>query len=116
MILIQEKSDKKDVSEGRLILSLSRLRCSLQTMHEHEALKGQLYIKISVVENGRITHFWKSDRFAPTVSMKFAQDKAQVIADNPYEGALKDVSFVIKFVSKNKLGKYVAITHCNVTV
>ncbi|KAK0182625.1 hypothetical protein PV327_000741 [Microctonus hyperodae] len=111
MILIQEKSDKKDVSEGRLILSLSRLRCSLQTMHEHESLKGQLYIKISVVENGRVTHFWKSDRFAPTVSMKFAQDKAQVIADNPYEGALKDVSFVIKFVSKNKIGKKTTVGH-----
>lgn len=105
MILVQEKSDKKDVSEGRLILSLSRLRCSLQTMHEQETLKGQLYIKMSVVDNGRVTHFWKSDRFNPSVSMKFAQDQAQVVAENPYEGALKDVSFVVKFVSKNKMGK-----------
>ncbi|XP_011305738.1 uncharacterized protein, partial [Fopius arisanus] len=63
MVLIQEKSDKKDVSEGKLVLSLSRLRCSLQTMHEQESLKGQLYIKMSVVEGGRVTHFWKSDRF-----------------------------------------------------
>lgn len=110
MILTQEKSDKKDVSEGRLVLSLSRLRCSLQTMHEQEALKGQQYIKMSVIEGGKVTHFWKSDRFAPSVSMKFAQDQAQVIADNPYEGALRDVSFVVKFVSKNKMGKTVTIT------
>lgn len=60
---------------------------------------------MSVVDNGRVTHFWKSDRFAPCVSMKFAPDLARVIADNPYQGALKDVSFVVKFVSKNKLGK-----------
>lgn len=60
---------------------------------------------MSVVDNGRVTHFWKSDRFAPCVSMKFAPDSARVIADNPYQGALKDVSFVVKFVSKNKLGK-----------
>ncbi|XP_057337813.1 uncharacterized protein LOC130675926 [Microplitis mediator] len=111
MILVQEKSDKKDVSEGRLVLSLSRLRCSLQTMHEQETLKGQLYIKMSVVDNGRVTHFWKSDRFAPSVSMKFAQDQAQVVAENPYEGALKDVSFVVKFVSKNKMGKKTTIGH-----
>ncbi|XP_015120237.1 uncharacterized protein LOC107043316 [Diachasma alloeum] len=111
LILIQEKSDKKDVSEGKLVLSLSRLRCSLQTMHEQESMKGQLYIKMSVVEGGRVTHFWKSDRFNPTVSMKFAQDQAQVIADNPYEGALKDVSFVVKFVSKNKMGKKTTIGH-----
>ncbi|OXU28476.1 hypothetical protein TSAR_013356 [Trichomalopsis sarcophagae] len=103
--LCQEKSDKKDVSSGRLVLSLMRLRCSLQSMHEHEALKGQMYIKMSVVDNGRVTHFWKSDRFSPCVSTKFNADQAQVIAENPYEGALKDVSFVVKFVSKNKIGK-----------
>ena len=105
MSLCQEKSDKKDVSSGRLVLTLMRLRCSLQTMHEHETLKGQMYIKMSVVDNGRVTHFWKSDRFAPSVSMKFDETQAQVVAENPYEGALKDVSFVVKFVSKNKLGK-----------
>ncbi|XP_011313565.1 uncharacterized protein [Fopius arisanus] len=80
-------------------------------MHEQESLKGQLYIKMSVVEGGRVTHFWKSDRFNPIVSMKFAQDQAQVIADNPYEGALKDVSFVVKFVSKNKMGKKTTVGH-----
>ncbi|XP_034939960.1 uncharacterized protein [Chelonus insularis] len=111
MILVQEKSDKKDISDGRLILSLSRLKCSLQTMHEHEALKGQMYIKMSVVDNGRVTHFWKSDRFNPSVTMKFAEDQAQVIAENPYEGALKDVSFVVKFVSKNKMGKKTTVGH-----
>lgn len=110
--LTQEKSEKKDVSEGKLILSLSRLRCSLQTMHEQETLKGQLYIKMSVVEGGRVTHFWKSDRFPPSVSLKFAQDTARVIADNPYEGALNDVSFVVKFVSKNKMGKTLLLCFC----
>jgi len=73
-------------------------------MHEHEGLKGQMYLKMSVVDNGRVTHFWKSDRFAPTVSMKFSET-ARVVADNPYKGALNDVSFVVKFVSKNKMGK-----------
>lgn len=109
--LCQEKSDKREEGSERLILSLHRLRCSLQTMHEHEALRGQMYIKISVVDNGRVTHFWKSDRFAPCVSMKFAPDMAKVMADNPYQGALKNVSFVIKFVSKNKMGKKTTVGH-----
>ncbi|XP_043798073.1 uncharacterized protein LOC122717757 [Apis laboriosa] len=109
--LCQEKADKKEEGSEKLILSLHRLRCSLQTMHEHEALKGQMYIKMSVVDDGRVTHFWKSDRFAPCVSMKFSPEMARVIADNPYQGALKDVSFVVKFVSKNKLGKKTTVGH-----
>ncbi|XP_058803586.1 uncharacterized protein LOC131671291 isoform X2 [Phymastichus coffea] len=109
--LLQEKTDKKDMSNGRLVLSLTRLRCSLQSMHEHEALKGQMYIKMSVVDNGRMTHFWKSERFTPCVSMKFDPEIAQIAAENPYEGALKDVSFVIKFVSKNKIGKKITVGH-----
>ncbi|KOX78006.1 hypothetical protein WN51_05894 [Melipona quadrifasciata] len=109
--LCQEKTNKNEEGSERLILSLHRLKCSLQTMHEHEALKGQMYIKMSVVDNGRVTHFWKSDRFAPCVSMKFAPDLARVVADNPYQGALKDVSFVVKFVSKNKLGKKTTVGH-----
>lgn len=105
MSLCLSKGEKDEDSGGQLILSLNRLRCSLQTMHEHEGLKGQMYLKISVVDSGRITHFWKSDRFTPTVSMKFSPETARVVADNPYKGALNDVSFVVKFVSKNKMGK-----------
>ncbi|XP_011501138.1 PREDICTED: uncharacterized protein LOC105364808 isoform X2 [Ceratosolen solmsi marchali] len=109
--LCQERSDKKDVSNGRLVLTLLRLRCSLQSMHEHEGLKGQMYIKMSVVDGARVTHFWKSDRFAPCVTMKFDAEQAQVIAENHYEGAFNDVSFVIKFVSKNKIGKKITVGH-----
>lgn len=85
-----------------MVLSLIKLRCSLKTMQEHEALKGQLYIKMSVVDNGIVTEFWKSDRFMPTISTSFQPDSARVIAKNSH--GLKDVSFVVKFVSKNKLG------------
>lgn len=106
----QEKSDKKDGGGGNLVLTLLRLRCSLQTMHEHENLKGQLYIKMSLVEGGRVTQFWKSDRFAPCISMRFTPEMAKVTAENAYEGALKDVSFVVKFVSKTKVGEYTYTT------
>ncbi|KYM78969.1 hypothetical protein ALC53_10523 [Atta colombica] len=109
--LCLSKGEKDEDSGGQLILSLNRLRCSLQTMHEHEGLKGQMYLKISVIDSGRITHFWKSDRFTPTVSMKFSPETARVVADNPYKGALNDVSFVVKFVSKNKMGKKIPVGH-----
>ncbi|XP_032681939.1 uncharacterized protein LOC116849156 [Odontomachus brunneus] len=105
------KSEKDEDNDGQLILSLNRLRCSLQTMHEHEGLKGQMYLKMSVVDGGRVTHFWKSDRFAPTVSTKFSPETARVVADNPYKGALNDVCFVVKFVSKNKMGKKTPVGH-----
>ncbi|XP_012533120.1 uncharacterized protein LOC105834861 [Monomorium pharaonis] len=109
--LCLSKGEKDEDVGGLLILSLNRLRCSLQTMHEHENLKGQMYLKMSVVDSGRITHFWKSDRFAPTVSMKFSPEAARVVADNPYKGALSNVSFVVKFVSKNKIGKKTPVGH-----
>lgn len=78
-------------------------------MHEHEALKGQLYLKMSVVEGGRVTRFWKSDRFAPCMSLKFDIASAKVTAENHYDGALKGVSFVVKLVSKTKMGKILFI-------
>ncbi|XP_029159957.1 uncharacterized protein LOC114931964 [Nylanderia fulva] len=109
--LCLSKGEKDEDSGGQLVLSLHRLRCSLQTMHEHEGLKGQMYLKMSVVDNGRVTHFWKSDRFTPTVSTKFSPETARVVADNPYKGALNDVSFVVKFVSKNKMGKKTPVGH-----
>ncbi|KAL0133015.1 hypothetical protein PUN28_000627 [Cardiocondyla obscurior] len=109
--LCLSKGEKDEDTGGQLILSLNRLRCSLQTMHEHEGLKGQMYLKMSVVDMGRVTHFWKSDRFTPTVSMKFSSESARVVADNPYKGALNDVSFVVKFVSKNKMGKKTPVGH-----
>ncbi|KAL6267554.1 hypothetical protein P5V15_000629 [Pogonomyrmex californicus] len=111
LLLCLTKGEKDEDTGGQLILSLNRLRCSLQTMHEHENLKGQMYLKMSVVDSGRVTHFWKSDRFAPTVSMKFPPETARVVADNPYKGALNDVSFVVKFVSKNKMGKKTPVGH-----
>ncbi|XP_014214429.1 uncharacterized protein LOC106643703 [Copidosoma floridanum] len=103
--------EKREAGNGRLVLTMHRLRCSLQSMQEHEALKGHMYIKMSVVDTGRVTYFWKSDRFAPCVSMKFDPGRAQVMIDNPYEGALKDVCFVVKFVAKNKIGKKVTVGH-----
>ncbi|KAI4494522.1 hypothetical protein M0802_008843 [Mischocyttarus mexicanus] len=109
--LCLEKTDKKEETGGILVLCLHRMRCSLQTMHEHEILKGQMYLKMSVIESGRITHFWKSDRFSPSLSMKFSPDMARVSVENPYDGALKDVSFVIKYVSKNKMGKKTTVGH-----
>lgn len=111
LMLCLTKGEKDEDCGGQLILSMSRLRCSLQTMHEHEGLKGQMYLKMSVVDGGRVTHFWKSDRFSPTVSTKFSPDTARVVADNPYKGALNDVSFVVKFVSKNKMGKKTTVGH-----
>ncbi|KAG8036537.1 hypothetical protein G9C98_003859 [Cotesia typhae] len=100
-----------DVSTGDIWKPLRPIASGISGAEDRESLKGQLYIKMSVVDGGRVTHFWKSDRFNPCVSMKFAQDQAQVIAENPYEGALKDVSFVVKFVSKNKIGKKTIIGH-----
>ncbi|CAB0034066.1 unnamed protein product [Trichogramma brassicae] len=58
-VLQEMKSgDKKDSkSAGHLVLTLMRLRCSLQSMHEHETLKGHKYIKMSMVDADRVTHF-----------------------------------------------------------
>ncbi|CAL7943310.1 unnamed protein product [Xylocopa violacea] len=91
---ISGAEDRKENKKGQVELSL----CQEKTDKREE-------------DNGRVTHFWKSDRFTPCVSMKFAPDLATVVADNPYQGALNDVSFVVKFVSKNKMGKKTTVGH-----
>ncbi|XP_050302912.1 uncharacterized protein LOC126740785 [Anthonomus grandis grandis] len=85
-------------------VTVTKFRCSLQTMQEHERVGGQLYIKINAYESDDIIQKTKSDRFNPTISLKMEANSATLRATvNNY--MLNKVKIVIRLLSRNILGK-----------
>ncbi|CAG9768618.1 unnamed protein product [Ceutorhynchus assimilis] len=85
-------------------VTVTKFRCSLQTMQEHERVGGQLYIKINAFESNDIIQKKKSDKFDPTISLKLEANTATLRATvNNY--MLNQVKIVIRLMAKNLLGK-----------
>ncbi|KAL3281298.1 hypothetical protein HHI36_004510 [Cryptolaemus montrouzieri] len=59
-------------------VSVSKLRCNVQTMEEHERLGGKLYLKISAFEMDDVIQKIKSDKFDPTISLKLEKSSAKL--------------------------------------
>ncbi|KRT86477.1 C2 domain containing protein [Oryctes borbonicus] len=100
--------NSEDGNNDRIEISLSKLRCSMVSMHEQERLGGSIYLKITAFEYGVRVGSWKSDRFQPTISMKIDPLTAtlQVLFRN-YN--LRNIKIVIRLVSKNMIGKKILI-------
>jgi len=100
------------ISEDRrndvIEVSVTRFRCSLQTMQDHEKLGGQLYIKITAFEHEDLIQKMKSDKFDPTISLKIEPNTATLRATvNNYN--IEQVKILIRLISKNLLGKKVLL-------
>lgn len=85
-------------------ISVTKFRCTLHTMQEHERTKGQLYIKISAFESDEVIQKKKSDKFDPTISLKLEANTATLRA-NVNNFMLDQVKILIRLLSKNLLGK-----------
>ena len=89
-------------------VSITRYRCSLQTMQQQEKLGGQLYIKITAFEHEDLIQKMKSDRFDPTISLKLEANTAALRARvNNYN--LEQVKILVRLICKNMLGKKVVL-------
>ncbi|KAJ3654193.1 hypothetical protein Zmor_013398 [Zophobas morio] len=89
-------------------VSITRYRCSLQTMQQQEKLGGQLYIKITAFEHEDLIQKMKSDRFDPTISLKLEANTAALRARvNNYN--LEQVKILVRLICKNILGKKVVL-------
>lgn len=97
-------SNSEDGNNDLFELSLSRLRCSMGTMTEHEQLKGSLYIKMTSTRQDVLISKWKSDPFEPTISLKIESQTA-VLQTFVRNNDLNDVKIVIKLKCKNLVGK-----------
>ncbi|XP_066260150.1 uncharacterized protein [Euwallacea similis] len=85
-------------------VTVTKFRCSLQTMQEHERVGGQLYIKIQAFESSDVIQKKKSDRFDPTISLKLEANSATLRATiNSF--MLNHVKIVVRLMAKNILGK-----------
>lgn len=95
---------KNDVVE----ISITRFRCSLQTMQQHEKFGGQLYLKITAFENEDLIQKMKSDRFEPTIALKLEANNATLRATvNNYN--LDQVKILVRLICKNFIGKKVVV-------
>ncbi|KAJ8918470.1 hypothetical protein NQ315_008167 [Exocentrus adspersus] len=89
-------------------ISVTKFRCSLQTMQEHERTGGQLYIKITAFEHEDLLQKMKSDKFDPTISLKLEANTATLRANvNNYN--IEEVKILVRLISKNIVGKKVLL-------
>ncbi|XP_076271439.1 uncharacterized protein LOC143203190 isoform X2 [Rhynchophorus ferrugineus] len=97
-------SVSEDGTNDVIEVSVTKFRCSVQTMQEHERIGGQLYIKISAFESNDVIQKKKSDRFDPTISLRLQANTATLRATvNKY--MLDQVKIVIRLLAKNFVGK-----------
>ncbi|KAG5893682.1 hypothetical protein JTB14_021978 [Gonioctena quinquepunctata] len=100
------------VSEDRtndvVEVTVTKFRCSLQTMQNHEKIGGQLYIKITAFEYEDLIQKMKSDKFEPTISLKLEPSTSTLRATvNQYN--IDQVKILIRLISKNIVGKKVLL-------
>ncbi|XP_034824457.1 uncharacterized protein [Maniola hyperantus] len=85
-------------------LTVNRLRCSVQTMQEHEQYKAPLYLKATILEANKAECYWKSDRFAPTISARW-DPKSATVKLTVFKASLNKVSIYISLGCKTKMAK-----------
>ncbi|CAH1105845.1 unnamed protein product [Psylliodes chrysocephalus] len=85
-------------------VTVTKFRCSLQTMQLHEKIGGQLYIKITAFEDEDLIQKMKSDKFEPTISLKLEAPASTLRATvNKYN--LGQVKILIRLMSRTIVGK-----------
>lgn len=101
-------SNSEDGNNEMVEASLSKLRCSMQTMQEHEKYGGSLYIKMTAYEYDVLIASWKSTRFEPTISMKIEAKTATLQATfRSYN--VDNIRVVIRLICKNMLAKKILL-------
>ncbi|KAL4706483.1 hypothetical protein ACJJTC_015681 [Scirpophaga incertulas] len=85
-------------------LTINRLRCSVQTMQEQEQFKAPLYLKATILEANKAECYWKSDRFAPTISARW-DPKSATVKMTVFKASLDKVSIYISLGCKTKMAK-----------
>ncbi|XP_049866164.1 uncharacterized protein LOC126366874 [Pectinophora gossypiella] len=86
-------------------LTINRLRCSVQTMQEQEQFKAMLYLKAAILEANKAECYWRSDKFAPTISARW-DPKTSTVKLCAFKANLNKVSIHISLGCKaNTLSK-----------
>ncbi|CAG9785059.1 unnamed protein product [Diatraea saccharalis] len=85
-------------------LTVNRLRCSVQTMQEQEQYKAPLYLKATILEANKAECYWKSDRFAPTISARW-DPKSATVKMTVFKANLRKVTVYISLGCKTKMAK-----------
>nr|CAH7721654.1 unnamed protein product [Callosobruchus chinensis] len=85
-------------------VTITKFRCSLQTMRQHEKVGGQLYLKITAFEDEDLVQKMKSDKFDPTISLRLEATSSTLRATvNKYN--MHQMKIVVRLMSRNLVGK-----------
>ncbi|CAH2000046.1 unnamed protein product [Acanthoscelides obtectus] len=85
-------------------VSITKFRCSLQTMRQHEKVGGQLYLKITAFEDEDLVQKMKSDKFDPTISLRLEASSSTLRATvNKYN--MQHMKIMVRLMSRNLVGK-----------
>ncbi|CAG9864735.1 unnamed protein product [Phyllotreta striolata] len=85
-------------------VTITKFRCSLQTMQLHEKVGGQLYIKITAFEDEDLVQKMKSDKFEPTISLKL-EPSTSTLRATVNKRNLNQTKILIRLMARNLVGK-----------
>lgn len=98
---------------GRLCLRIvtARMRCSIKVKEQFENMEHgtAMYIKTSVFEHDILSSSWKSDQFAPSLSVRWNPENCELRVPLNASADLRHVTVRTTIATKTKLGKKVVL-------
>lgn len=100
------KMTKKPIVKGLCLrVTTSRMRCSIKAKESFEKITSDMYIKTSAYQSDVFMRAWKSDSFAPTLSLRWDPKEAVILVPLQSEEDLEYTNVRISIATKNKVGK-----------
>lgn len=101
---------KRDKYKGLCLkIVTSKMRCSIKVKEEFENVEGPIYVKTTVFERDILSSTWKSDQFAPSLSIRWNVEHSTIIIPLNDDNDLEHISIKISVATKTKLGKKIVL-------
>lgn len=104
---------KTDVKGLCLKVTTSRMRCSIKAKESFEKITSDMYIKTSIYQSDVFIRAWKSDSFAPTLSLRWDPKLSVIVVPLQSEDDLECTTVRISVATKNKMGKKIVFGEVN---
>lgn len=113
-IFMMNKNKKSDIKGLCLKVTTSRMRSSIKAKECFEKITSEsMYIKTSIFQSELFMKAWKSDSFAPTLSLRWNPTESTVVVPLQSEDDLKYTNVRVSVATKNKVGKKIVFGEIN---
>lgn len=103
----------KSFASGRVYLRIvtARMRCSIKAKEQFENMDNgaKMYIKTAVFEHDILSGAWKSDHFAPSLSVRWNPENCELRVPLKSLADLRHVTVRTTIATKTKLGKKIVL-------